>query len=160
MMLHSKIYPLLVGVLTLGLVSFGSAAADPVPDDPDQTIEIVGTDQLTYSVTEIEASPGETVRIVLTTKSALPPSSMSHNVVVVRPKTDVQAFVNASVTASDGGYVASGFEDQIVAQTEMVGDGESTEVTFTVPETPGEYPYLCTFPGHYSGGMAGKLIVK
>lgn len=160
MILYSKIYPLLVGVLTLGLVSFGSAAADPVPDDPDQTIEIVGTDQLTYSVTEIEASPGETVRIVLTTESALPPSSMSHNVVVVRPETDVQAFVNASVTASDRGYVASGFEDQIVAQTEMVGDGETTKVTFTVPETPGEYPYLCTFPGHYSGGMSGTLTVK
>lgn len=160
MMLHIRMYPLLVGLLALGLVSVGPAAADPVPDDPDQVIEIVGTDQLTYSVTEIEASPGATVRIVLTTKSALPPSSMSHNLVVVRPETDVQAFVNASVTASDRGYVASGFEAPIIARTEVVGDGETTEVTFTVPETPGEYPYLCTFPGHYSGGMTGTLIVE
>jgi len=24
----------------------------------------------------------------------------------------------------------------------------------------GEYPYLCSFPGHYVGGMKGTLVVK
>lgn len=85
---------------------------------------------------------------------------MSDNVVVVQPKMGVQAFVNESVQAYDGDYVAPGFEDQIIARTKMVGDGETTEVTVTVPDEPGEYPYFCTFPGHYSGGMKGTLVVK
>lgn len=160
MITHRAFTSLLAALVTVATTIALPTAADPVSDDPDQTITIVGTDQLTYSVTEIEASPGETVRIVLTTESALPPSSMSHNIVVLRPEIDVQAFVNASVTASDRGYIAPGFEDQIVARTNMVGDGETTEVTFTVPDEPGEYPYVCTFPGHYSGGMTGTLIVE
>ena len=39
-----------------------------------------------------------------------------------------------------------------------LGGGEETEITFTAPE-PGEYPFLCTFPGHF-GIMNGKFIVK
>ena len=38
--------------------------------------------------------------------------------------------------------------------------GESVEVTFTAPDTPGDRPYICTFPGHYVGGMKGTLIVE
>ena len=38
--------------------------------------------------------------------------------------------------------------------------GERVQVTFTVPETPGDYPFLCTFAGHYQAGMKGTLIVR
>ena len=34
------------------------------------------------------------------------------------------------------------------------------QVTFIVPEVPGEYPFLCTFAGHYQAGMKGTLTVK
>ena len=27
--------------------------------------------------------------------------------------------------------------------------GNSVEVTFTAPSTPGDYPYICTVPGHF-----------
>ena len=47
---------------------------------------------------------------------------------------------------------------KILVATAMIGGGEETEVTFTAPE-PGEYPFLCTFPGHF-GIMNGKLIVE
>jgi uncharacterized cupredoxin-like copper-binding protein len=33
-------------------------------------------------------------------------------------------------------------------------------VTFTVPKKPGVYTFICTFPGHFAGGMKGTLTVK
>ena len=36
----------------------------------------------------------------------------------------------------------------------------TVEVTFDAPTEPGEYVYLCSFPGHYAAGMKGLLVVK
>jgi uncharacterized cupredoxin-like copper-binding protein len=33
-------------------------------------------------------------------------------------------------------------------------------VKFTAPQAPGEYPFICTFPGHYAIGMKGVLVVR
>ncbi|MDX1586785.1 MAG: SDR family oxidoreductase, partial [Balneolaceae bacterium] len=45
-------------------------------------------------------------------------------------------------------------------QTDMVGGGETTEVTFNAPEEAGDYEYLCSFPGHFAAGMKGILSVQ
>jgi plastocyanin len=37
-------------------------------------------------------------------------------------------------------------------------DGES--VTFTAPDSPGEYKIYCAIPGHESAGMTATLIVE
>jgi azurin len=50
--------------------------------------------------------------------------------------------------------------DQIIAHTGLVAGGESDTVTFTAPEEPGDYEYICTFPGHFAAGMKGTLTVK
>ena len=47
-----------------------------------------------------------------------------------------------------------------LAKTALAGPGETVQVTFTVPSTPGDYPYLCTFAGHYQAGMKGALTVQ
>ena len=148
-------------------------------DDGVRTIEVFGTDDLRFKVREdaeglqignttgeytvleaIEASPGEEIRIVLTTISQLPPAAMSHNWTLVAMGTDVDAFARESLGARDNDYISPNFEDQVIAHTAMIGSGESDTITFTVPDEPGEYDYICTFPGHYAGGMVGKLIVQ
>lgn len=48
----------------------------------------------------------------------------------------------------------------IIARTDMVPGGERDSVTFEAPSEPGEYVYVCTFPGHYAGGMKGILVIK
>lgn len=145
-----------ITIVTLFLLLGG---ANP-PSDTPRTIEVTGSDNLQFSVSEIEASPGDTLRIVLTTESSLPPSAMSHNFVVVEPDIEMMSFINASSQASDQGYIATDFKDQIIASTDMVGDSETSQTTFVVPDKPGEYPYVCTFPGHYAGGMRGTLTVR
>lgn len=129
-------------------------------DDNIRTIEIRGTDRMKFDVTEINAAPGETIRIVFTTVSKLPKMAMAHNVVILKGDTDVEAFANASAMARDNDYIAPDMEDQIVAATPLAGGGETVEVTFTVPKETGDYTYICSFPGHFLAGMKGVLTVK
>lgn len=137
-----------------------SSGDDTLASDEVRTIEIIGTDRMKFDVTAITAAPGERIRIVYTTKSNIPKAAMAHNVVFLEPDTDEEAFVNASARASDNEYIAPDYEEQIIAATDLAGGGETVEVTFTVPEEPGEYEYICSFPGHYSAGMKGMLTVK
>lgn len=157
--------------------------AEEAVDDGVRTIEIIGTDDMKFvvepSVAEaddrlvtggeagqyillegIEAEPGEELRIKLTTISNLPASAMSHNLAIVDLGTDTDSFARESVTARDNEYIAPEYEDQVIATTAMLGDGESDTITFTVPDEPGEYDYVCTFPGHFAGGMVGILYVQ
>jgi len=153
--------------------------AEEAVDDGVRTIEIIGTDDMKFVVREaaeglvtggqagqyillegIEAEPGEEIRIRLTTVSNLPPTAMSHNLAIVDLGTDTDAFARASITARDNDYIAPDFEDRVIATTAMLGDGETDTITFTVPEETGEYDYVCTFPGHFAGGMVGVLYVQ
>jgi azurin len=142
---------LILAVLLTGVISTAMA---------QRTIEIIGTDNMKFDVTTIEATPGEEITIVLTTKSQIPKQAMAHNVVVVDKDTDIDAFANASARARDNDYIAPDYEDAVIAATDLAGGGETVEVTFTVPETEGDYEFICSFPGHYAAGMKGVLTVK
>ena len=125
-----------------------------------RTIEIVGSDDMKYSVTSITAKPGEQIRIRLTAKGAMPKIAMSHNVVVLALKTDAAAFVQAGMTARATDYVAPDKKASVLAATKLAANGESVEVIFKAPTAPGSYAYVCTFPGHFAAGMKGTLLVK
>ncbi len=144
------------------LVLFGivvwpvALSADPTV----RTVAIKAGDDMKFSVTQINARPGERLRIVLSSRGTMPKVAMAHNVVVLAKGTDKEAFVNASATARETDVVAPALKSKVIAATRMVGNGETTDVTFVVPKTPGTYDFVCTFPGHYLAGMRGVLIVK
>ena len=60
-------------------------------------------------------------------------------------------------TARDTDFIAPDIKGQVVAATKMAGPGETVDVTFKVPAAAGNYPYICTFPGHFAAGMNGQL---
>lgn len=147
-----------------------------------RTINIIGIDQMKYVVKDdsqqgittgdevgkdgmlqletISADPGEKIHIKLTTQSQLPASAMSHNFILLMLSADADAFAQAATQAKDNDYIPSDMSDQIIAHTELAAGGETVEVTFTVPEKTGDYPFLCSFPGHYASGMKGTLNVE
>ena len=47
-----------------------------------------------------------------------------------------------------------------IAHTKVLGPGEKEELVFKAPAEPGDYDYICSFPGHYLTGMKGLLTVK
>jgi azurin len=132
----------------------------PLQAQDAKTVTMKGTDDLKFSVEEITANPGQEITIKLTTVSNLSKQAMAHNVVVLTAEADASAVANASARASENEYIAPDMTDQMIAYTGMAGGGETVKVTFEAPEEPGEYEYICTFPGHYVGGMTGMLIVK
>ena len=54
-------------------------------------------------------------------------------------------------------WVAPG-DSRVIANTELLGPGESGDVTFTAP-VPGTYQFVCTFPGH-NFTMFGDFTVE
>jgi azurin len=49
--------------------------------------------------------------------------------------------------------------DDVLVYTDIVGPQDQFVISFRAPATPGRYPYLCTFPGHWMV-MNGEMIVK
>lgn len=128
--------------------------------DPVRTVEIIANDEMKYSVTSITALPGEELRIRLMSKGVIPKVAMAHNVVVLEIETDIARLLNEGAPHRETDFIPPSMAGYVIAKTALAGPGEVVEVTFTVPATPGEYPFLCTFAGHYQAGMKGTLIVN
>jgi azurin len=124
-----------------------------------RTVEIVGTDDMKFSLATITAKPGEQLRVRLTVKGAMPKIAMAHNFVLLKKGASQVDFVTAAMTARPD-FIPAAKKADIIAATALAGAGETVEVVFTVPAVAGDYPYLCSFPGHFQAGMKGMLTVK
>lgn len=134
-----------------------TSAATAVHDG--RAIAISGNDTMKFSVTEITAKRGEKLSVTLANNGTTPKFSMGHNWVLLALGVDPQAFVVAAAEAVTTDYVPQG-SAQILAATKLLGPNESATVTFTAPDKPGRYDFLCSFPGHFQVGMRGVLIVE
>lgn len=130
----------------------------PVETGNGNVITINGGDDMKFDKTELKAKAGGTVKLILKHVGKAPIEAMGHNVVILAQGTDFNAFANAAIDAKDNGYIPKGMENAVIAKTEMIGGGQTTEITFTAP-AKGSYDFLCSFPGHYIY-MKGKLIVE
>ena len=123
------------------------------------TIELQVGDNMRFTPSLIQAHPGQRVRIVVTGIGKLP--ALAHNVVVLKKGTAPKAFLDkASKATEETGSIPPAMNDQAIAASALVEPGESAEVTFEAPVEPGEYMFVCSFPGHFGLGMKGQLIVK
>jgi azurin len=132
------------------------AAAPPGPRE----IDITAGDNMKYSITAIEAKPGEDLKVVLQNVGAAPKEVMAHNWVLLKAGSDAAGFDSAAITAKETGYIPARLQDEMIAHIDLQGPKESGEVEFKAPTVPGDYPFLCTFPAHYQVGMRGTLTVK
>jgi azurin len=138
----------------------GSTGAAGAANSGPRVIEITAGDNMKFSVTTLEAKPGEELKVVLTNTGTQPKEVMGHNWILLRKGVDVAAFDAAAVQAKATDYVPASMSDQIIAHTALVGPRKSEEASFKAPTEPGDYPFLCSFPGHYQVGMKGTLTVR
>lgn len=137
------------------------ASTSPAVDlTPDRSITVTATDQMKFSLSEITAKPGEVLSITLHNQGTMPKFSMGHNFVVLRVGTDTQKFCEAAMTQAANEYIPAELKGSVVAATKLLGGGESDTIVFQVPEAKGDYPFLCSFPGHYQVGMRGVIKVN
>ena len=125
----------------------------------EDTIKITlnSNDKMQYDLSEIDVYEGQTVVLTLNHTGTMPMASMGHNFVLLKNGTDLDKFEEKAGKAQKEGYIPTDKSD-IIANTKLIGGGESDTITFMAPEK-GTYDYLCSFPGHYSV-MKGKFNVK
>ena len=131
-----------------------SAAASSAA--PAQTVEIQlasVANMMAYDKTKLSVPTGASVHLTLKNSATL--DVLPHNWVLVKPGTEAKVAAAGLAKAQATGYVVPG--DDVLAYTPLTPPGKSSDVTFTVP-APGDYPYICTYPGHYIM-MKGVLTV-
>jgi azurin len=104
-------------------------------------------DVMKYDKPLITAKAGTVLQIVLQN-----PDFMQHNLVLIKPKTldRVGAAADRMVQDPNGAkmqYIPK-MTDVLIA-TPLINPGGRYTLTFKVPDIPGDYPYVCTFPGHW-----------
>ena len=120
----------------------------------DRVIEIRSTGiALSYDVTEIRAKTGERLAIRFVNAS-----DMAHNLIIVNNESDIHPVGIAAISAQADEFVPKKESHRILAASKLAYPGDTVLVEFTAP-SPGTYPYICTFSGHFTV-MQGRLIVE
>ncbi|MEM8487021.1 MAG: plastocyanin/azurin family copper-binding protein [Bacteroidota bacterium] len=110
--------------------------------------------QMQYANEAFTVKAGATVTLVMDNIATM--EAMQHNVVILSPDADLNAIGIAAIQAGpDNEYVPD--DPAVLFYTPLAAAGDRVVVEFTAPE-PGEYPFICTFPGHYSL-MKGVMTV-
>jgi azurin len=135
-------------------------AADSTPAPRIVKIRAGVENAMKFDVTSIPATPGETLKVVLTNVSVLPKEVMGHNWILLTAGSDSAAFAAAAAPEAASGYIPAKLKEKIIAYISLLGPNETGEVTFKVPTEAGEYPFLCSFPAHCIVGMKGVVVVK
>ena len=94
------------------------------------------------------SKPGQKVKVTFNNQSVLP---QPHNFILGKlgSKDRLIAAFTAMITDPNGmakGYIPE--SPDIIVHTKLLNPGQSETLDFTAPAEKGDYPYLCSFPGH------------
>jgi azurin len=115
-------------------------------------------EQMLFDLKWFAVQAGKSVQIVLAN-----PDTMPHNLVIGQPGSlqDIGTKGGVMPLPSDPDvkpYVPD--TPLVLNATRLVNSGETERLTFTAPAKPGEYVYLCTFPGHFVRMYGVMLVVE
>ncbi len=128
--------------------------------DQEITVIVPATNPMSFDKKTIEIKAGETISLTLDNQTTLPKLSMGHNLIILKKDADMTAYATKAMGAKDTEFVPADEEMKamVIAHTKLLGAKEKDTITFSIKE-PGEYKFLCTFPGHYAV-MNGTITVK
>jgi azurin len=75
---------------------------------------------------------------------------MLHNLVITQPGAADkvgEAATKLGLNGEKSGFVPAGAD--VLFHTRLLGPTEKETIYFTAPTQPGDYQYVCTYPGHY-----------
>lgn len=127
-------------------------------EDASPKVLLIGTrgDELKFNKTSLEARAGATITLRFTNNASVA-SEIRHNWVLIQPNKEEQVATDGISAGELKGYLNHN-NPNVIAAIPLVKPGETGEVSFNAP-APGRYPFICTFPGHYTL-MHGILEVK
>jgi len=122
------------------------------------TIQLEANENMRFDKELFKVHTGKKITLIFKNTSVTANTSMSHNVVILKPGIDLADFADAARNAPNEQYVPSSVMELIIAHTRLVAGGQSDQVEFTISQT-GVYPFICSFPGHW-GTMQGKIVAE
>jgi glucose/arabinose dehydrogenase/azurin len=129
-----------------------------MPDDwngnPDVTITIGTKPGLQFDLPTFDVMAGSRLKLVFDNND-----DMMHNLLVVTPGSADKVGEKAIALGLDGpgqNYIPA--LDEVLFHTVLLEPGTMEAIFFTVPDKPGDYVYICSFPGH-SFSMRGVMRV-
>ena len=113
-------------------------------------------EEMRYDIPWFAVQAGTDIQIVLKNEDL-----MAHNLVITKPgalqTVALQAASEGPTIGTSGKQYVPDSSDVLIG-TEMVAAEKQSRITFKAPSEPGEYPYVCTFPGHWMR-MYGVMVV-
>lgn len=119
-------------------------------------VTIEAASNLAYATPQLRAAPGETLAVTFANPDVVP-----HNWVLVKPGALDAVGGLADGLVADPEAVARHYvpaTDDVLVYADITPPGGRQTIHFVAPATPGRYPFLCTFPGHWKL-MNGVLLV-
>lgn len=127
--------------LLLGLAAVASAQEAPLA-----ILLKTPPGQMRYDRAQFSVPPGRKVVLTLENHDEMP-----HNLVICKPGNDQGLEVAQQAWAMGEQGVAKDWvpeHERVLVSGKMAPPHGQQDYAFTAPAEPGEYPYVCTFPGH------------
>ncbi len=148
-----------LAIATLGLTLTGPLfAADPVTEITITTDKML----FLYDVKEFTVKAGSKVKITLVVPGDAIPQP--HNLVIAKPGKEAALVQGAMALMADPQGMAKGYvpdlPDAVLAHTKLIQPGTTDVLEIKIPDAAGDYPYVCTFPGHFALMKGVMHVVK
>ncbi|MGK6349846.1 PVC-type heme-binding CxxCH protein [Parapedobacter sp. DT-150] len=141
-----------------GLAADG-AAEDSASSTPSERIELKAVkDIMQYDKKLITVPAGKRITLVFEN-----PDGMQHNLLILQPGTlEIVGKAADDMLRSSEAFEKQYIPDipEVLHHTSLVNPGERFTLEFTAPTAAGDYPYVCTFPGHWRGMNGIMRVVK
>lgn len=112
--------------------------------------------QMKYDRTDVYVEAGKPVELIFDNIDIMP-----HNLLIARPGSLQKVGLEAEKMTADPDAFTKHFAPKIpevLAFTKLLQPRDRDALTFSVPSEPGDYLFICTFPGHWRT-MNGVLHV-
>jgi azurin len=124
-------------------------------DGPDETVTIGTLPGMQFDQKEITLKAGSKIKLIFNN-----PDDMMHNLLIVKNASAAdavgQAAIDLGLLGQQKGYIPE--SEDLLFHTNLLEPGGSDMIYFTTPNQPGDYVFVCTFPGH-AALMRGILRV-
>jgi glucose/arabinose dehydrogenase/azurin len=155
----------------LDAIQFGDRLAAKLPDPTGRSlrrdlralgVQVVRIEtipeKLSFDLKWFAVEAGKPVQIVLVNPDAMP-----HNLIVGRPGSLQEIGTDGGAMPMPTDPTVKPFvpDSPLVLQaTRLLQEGETDRLGFLAPRQPGEYVYVCTFPGHWIRMYGVMLVVE
>ncbi len=122
----------------------------PAPAATDGPLKLgVIPNVMKFDKAELTVKAGQKVTLIFENKTC----ALMHNFLLLKPGTKDKVGTLADGMMADPNGLSKMYipvsDDILVKGTKLLAIGQSETIEFTAPAEPGDYPYICTFPGHW-----------